>query len=114
MASTPSTLSTRSVSEIPVRWRNLLRGMGGGFLLLLLGLFVISLPTRYTELTHICIEERCPVLWLTPDTAAALQNVGLSIEFYAAYHTLIELVAVAACAVLCCLSSTPIRIRGWG
>ena len=101
MSSTASNLSTRSVPEIPARWRNLLRGLGGGFLLLLSGLFVVSLPTRYTELTRICIEERCPVLWLTPDTTAALQNVGLSIEFYAAYHTLIELVAVAACAVLC-------------
>ena len=101
MSSTASNLSTRSVPEIPTRWRNLLRGLGGGFLLLLSGLFVVSLPTRYTELTRICIEERCPVLWLTPDTTAALQNVGLSIEFYAAYHTLIELVAVAACAVLC-------------
>jgi signal transduction histidine kinase len=101
MSSTASNLSTRSVPEIPARWRNLLRGLGGGFLLLLSGLFVISLPTRYTELTRICIEERCPVLWLTPDTAAALQNADLSIEFYAAYHTIIELIAVVVCAILC-------------
>lgn len=101
MATGNSNSSSGTIPEIPVRWRNLLRGLGGGFLLLLSGLFVVSLPTRYAELTRICVEVICPVLWLTPETAGALQNFGLSVEFYAAYHTGIELLAVALCAVFC-------------
>lgn len=89
------------IPEIPLRWRRLLRLVGAGFLLLLIGLFIIALPTRYRELTRICVEEQCPVLWLTPGTAGALQDLGLSNARYAAYHTGIEVIAVILCAVLC-------------
>jgi signal transduction histidine kinase len=90
-----------TIPEIPPRWRRLLRLAGGGFLLLLIGLFILSLPTRYRELTQICTEAPCPALWLTPNTLSALAEWGLSVAFYAAFQTGIEVVAVGLCAILC-------------
>jgi signal transduction histidine kinase len=86
-----------AIPEIPPRWRKLLRVVGSGFLLLLVGLFIISLPTRYRELTQICTEEP----WLTPNTISALAEWGLSVTFYATFQTAIEVMAVGLCAILC-------------
>lgn len=89
-----------SVPLISEQWRMPARWIAGSFLFALFLLFLISLPTRYDQLTQICHEDLCPVLWLTPEDASALSDMGLSRAFYAAFQTGIEVIAVGLCAGL--------------
>jgi hypothetical protein len=58
--------------------------------LLVLGLFVIAIPTRYNELQHLCIQGNCNELQLSPGDLPALRQLGLSLNFYTIYNLPLE------------------------
>lgn len=67
--------------------------------LLLLGCFVILLPSYFTLLQSICTNAACALLQPTPQSVQALQQLGLSVANYA----VLNLVLISATMVVCLL-----------
>ncbi len=65
--------------------------------LLVGGLFVASLPPYYDQLRTICIEGACANQRLTPERGQALQNAGVSVDFYAAYVITLAILFAGVC-----------------
>jgi hypothetical protein len=79
-------LSLKPDSNIPPRWLPFLRAVWIACALLLLTLFILDLPLSYAELSQTCIGEACALLALSPDEAAMLQGMGVSLKFYAGFQ----------------------------
>ena len=67
--------------------------------LLLLGLFVILLPSYFALLQNICTASACALLQPTPQSVQALQQLGLSVASYA----VMNLALISATMVVCLL-----------
>jgi hypothetical protein len=67
--------------------------------LLLLGCFVILLPSYFTLLQSICTNAACALLQPTPQSVQALQQLGLSVANFA----VLNLVLISATMVVCLL-----------
>jgi hypothetical protein len=59
---------------------------------LVLGLFVVSVPLAYAHFHNICSGPGCGFWSLSPEDARALEELGLSAGFYAAYNVALEVV----------------------
>jgi hypothetical protein len=67
---------------------------------LALGLFVASLPVAYAQYQAVCLGYECSSWRLSPERASALQELGLSAGFYAAYRLANDVIfAVGFCLV---------------
>jgi hypothetical protein len=60
---------------------------------LAVGLFVMGLPARYTQLQVVSLSANTRVGELLPSEAQALVDLGLSPTFYASYFTLLEAIS---------------------
>ncbi len=72
--------------QIPQTWLPALRAGWLLLVLVLVGLYLAGLAPFYQQLRVPCREVACALLELTPGEAKALQNLGLSMEFYAGYQ----------------------------
>jgi hypothetical protein len=59
---------------------------------LTLGLFVASLPIAYARYDTVCEATRCDFVQLSPAGAMALEQLGLSVDFYAAYNLALDII----------------------
>ncbi len=82
----PNTTNTRLHGYLLI----LARTMWVAVALLTLGLFVIAIPTRFNELQHVCTPPKCNELQLFSNDVLALKQLGLSLNFYAAYNIPLE------------------------
>jgi hypothetical protein len=74
----------------------LARGIWISLVVLTLGVYVSSLPVYFTELRTVCRLAVCPYGQLSPDTAAYLEHLGLSVSSYAiCVFALAALIALA-------------------
>ena len=64
-------------------WLILARVAWGVVVVLVLGVFLVSLPTYLTHLQTVCLHQPCPYLQLTLNGARSLQALGISVEGYA-------------------------------
>ncbi|MEZ4766881.1 MAG: hypothetical protein R2844_00435 [Caldilineales bacterium] len=78
-------------SQIPRPWLHLVRAGWVVIAVLLLGGFVAGLSWRYREVVEVCTAQPCYVLALAPVEAAALQDLGLNLRFYAAFMLVLEI-----------------------
>lgn len=88
---------------IPRRWQTMALMLwfliAGSFLIV----YVVDLPLSYSQTSSPCQGEDCHYQAITPAEAQALQDLGLSTTFYAAYIMGITVVAVAVYAGLALL-----------
>jgi hypothetical protein len=59
---------------------------------LVLGLFIVSVPVAYAHFHTICAGPGCGFWSLSPKDARALEELNLSVDFYAAYNVALEVV----------------------
>lgn len=90
-------------TEIPRRWQTMALMLwfliAGSFLIV----YVVDLPLSYSQTSSPCQGEDCHYQAITPAEAQALQDLGLSTSFYAAYIMGITVAAVAVYAGLALL-----------
>ncbi len=84
----------KSVSPPSQRWIPALRIFWYLSALLAINALISGSWNGYTRLVTVCVEEVCSVDRLTPQGVAALEALGLSAHFYAAYNTAL-VVAIA-------------------
>lgn len=89
-----------TAARIPERWGTPIRIATALIALLHLGLFAAGIQPRYGELTQICEPEACEPLEPTASDAAALEELGLSLHFYAVFHIGIEVALVLGSILL--------------
>jgi hypothetical protein len=78
------------------RWLLVARAMWLALALLTLGLFIAGLPALFEYYRTLCTDAVCDVdEQLTPERLQALQALGLSADFYAAYATALDVVFAA-------------------
>jgi hypothetical protein len=65
-------------------WMTLARVAWGVVVVLVLLLFLVSLPTYLTHLQTVCLHQPCAYQQLTLNSARSLQALGISVEGYAA------------------------------
>jgi hypothetical protein len=101
-------LLTRGGSSLPPNatntrlqrnWRIPVRVAWVSLVILLLGLFVILLPSYFALLQSICTTSACALLQPTPQSVQALQQLGLSVANYA----VLNLALISATMVVCVL-----------
>jgi signal transduction histidine kinase len=99
--SVPSTVSSTAVSpSLRGRWLFLGRVAWVVVALLSVCLFIVSVPDRLEELRSVCDEAVCSNGSLSLQNARALESLGFSVEFYAAYNVALEsVIAVVFLAV---------------
>jgi signal transduction histidine kinase len=67
---------------------------------LVLGLFIVSVPVAYEHFHKVCQGPECGFWPLSPEDAMSLRDLGLSVDFYAAYNVALEVVEMLGfCAV---------------
>lgn len=81
---------------IPTRWRFVTRVTWLIFLLVLIALFLLGLSPRYREFSQVCTSNDCLVLTLNPFEVNLLQDMGLSLNFYATMQMTLEILSVIA------------------
>ena len=59
-----------------------------------LALFLASIPLVYAQYLSVCTQSFCPNQLPTPEMVQALNAAGLSIQFYAIYNVILEIVVV--------------------
>lgn len=64
---------------------------------IIVGLFVISLPAHYAYLQTMCVEGVCDDQRLSPEGMAEFQKIGLPIRFYAGYMTVLAAIFGGVC-----------------
>ena len=64
--------------------------------LLTAGLFIAALPAQFAQLQGVCSVAPCARDQLTPDAVRALQDLGLSVGFYATYSVWLDVALVLA------------------
>ncbi|MDQ3927594.1 MAG: hypothetical protein M3328_00450, partial [Chloroflexota bacterium] len=89
-------------TQLRGRWLSLARVAWLALASLTLVLDAVSVPYYYARDAGVCSSEACvgDSGRLTPERLHALQQIGLSAGFYAAYDTVIEVVAVLVFAAV--------------
>ena len=78
------------------RWLLVARVAWIAIAFLAVGLFIAALPYDFRELQRVCAGDDCLVdVQLTPEDARALEDLGVSIGFYARYFLSIEVLLLA-------------------
>jgi len=72
-------------TELRGRWLKLARTAWVAATALIVGPFIVSVPPGFEYLGTACTGIECDGPQLSPENARALQNLGLSLDFYAAY-----------------------------
>jgi len=67
---------------------------------LIVALFLARLPAYYTALQTVCTGAACGSAQPTPDSAQALQKLGLSVSAYAAFTLALTLALAFVCFTL--------------
>ncbi|HEX6108639.1 MAG TPA: hypothetical protein VFZ02_04440 [Ktedonobacteraceae bacterium] len=67
---------------------------------LIVALFLARLPTYYTVLQTVCTGAACGYAQPTPDSAQALQKLGLSVSAYATFNLALTLASAFVCFTL--------------
>ncbi len=75
-------------------WLSIVRYAWLTVVVLILGLFVASIPVYFQRLRSVCVEIPCDAAPTPPPGAQALREVGFSVTSYAVYYTALD-VAVA-------------------
>ena len=77
----------QSISQADTRlhggWLILARVAWGAAVVLVLLLFLVSLPTYLAHLQTVCLHQPCPYQQLTLNSVHSLQELGISVEGYA-------------------------------
>src|SRR5919205_730560 len=94
--------SSPASAQRPGRWLSLARAASLALAFLALGLDAISVPYYYARDAGVCASAACvnDSGRLTPERLHALQQMGLSAGFYAAYDVAIEVIAVLVFAAV--------------
>jgi MFS family permease len=87
-------------SRIPRRWLTAVRVIWLTLVLSLIPLPIASAPAYFNELRMPCAADDCYVLALTSPEVDMLQDLGLSLEFYAGYQVGLQVFASALFIVL--------------
>ena len=64
---------------------------------LLIALFIVMLPAYYTLLQTVCTGTTCAIWQPTPDSALAMQKLGLSIGTYAIFTLTLTIASAFLC-----------------
>jgi len=72
----------------------LARAAWGVIAVIALVLLIASIPLIYAQYLTVCTQSFCPNQLATPDMVQALHAAGLSIQFYAIYNVIVEIVVV--------------------
>ena len=92
MLSNPADEREIHTIEIPETWRIAVRIIFGTFLVVTGLLFAAALAVGYGQLRQVCVGTVCHPLQLSPAKAILNSQLGLSLDFYAAYITITYLV----------------------
>jgi hypothetical protein len=76
------------------RWLFVARAACVALAALTMGLFVASVPVAYARYGTLCKGPQCDLFQLSPEGAKALEGLGLSVGFYAAYSVALDIVFV--------------------
>ena len=95
-----STIEATRDTRIVAPWLTVVRAIWIALVLAVIGLFIAGISPRFDELRVICAGEDCTVLSLSSLEADALRDFGLSLEFYAGYHVVLEVLLAGAFALL--------------
>ncbi len=79
------------------RWLRIGRGAWVSLVLLTLAIFVVLLPSYFSQLQTVCSSPTCALVQPTPDTVQAMQQLGLSISGYATFTFVLTLVTAVVC-----------------
>lgn len=83
----PEPVAPRAASG---RWLVAARAVCLAITLLTAGLYVAGLPLMLAEYSTVCTSETCSRGQLTPERVAALEERGLSLDFYAGYTEVVK------------------------
>jgi hypothetical protein len=64
---------------------------------LIVALFIVMLPAYYTQLQTVCTGATCAILQPTPDSAQAIQKLGLSVGNYATFTLALTIAVAVVC-----------------
>jgi hypothetical protein len=67
------------------------------------GLFVAGIPAEFVLLRNPCPNLTCPTGQLPPEGLRALENLGLSLGFFAAYTAAMDILFAAVCGAVAAL-----------
>jgi hypothetical protein len=68
--------------------------------ILMLGIYAFLLPSYFELLQSICTGAACALVQPTPQTAQALQQLGLSVASYALTSLVLIILTMAACLII--------------
>jgi hypothetical protein len=85
------------------RWLLLARCVWGALVVFTLVVVFASLPIYIAQLERTCAGVACEYQQLTPEQAAALKGMGLSLAGYAAYTIALLLISIAVCLAVSAL-----------
>jgi len=81
-----------SIARIPKQWVWPIRIAATLYAVICVGFYGLALTNHYGVLQQICLTEVCGLLILRPADVQGLQELGLSLQFYAAYNVALEVV----------------------
>lgn len=91
-------------TRIPRRWRPVISAIWFAIAFVLIGIYLAGIPAYFNELRVACSGEACSVLALSPQEVNLLQDISLSLDFYAGYIVVMfEIITVGTMALLAVL-----------
>ncbi len=81
-------------AKIPERWLPISRVVWFALVFLLLAFFIAGIPLYYNELQVPCDETDCLMMALSALEVQALQDLGISLKFFAGYQTALDIYSV--------------------
>src|SRR5918993_879246 len=90
---TTEVTARESLQPTVLHGRRLLVARGAWIALaaLTMGLFAVSIPAAYEAFRTTCKGAGCDFMQLSPDRVMALEELGLSVGSYAAYHVVLAI-----------------------
>jgi hypothetical protein len=88
--------TTPSAADTQLRGSKLMLARIAWAMLMVLALMLLiaSIPLTYAQYLTVCTQSFCPNQLATPEMVQALHTAGLSIQFYAIYNVILEIVVV--------------------
>ncbi|HJT57052.1 MAG TPA: hypothetical protein VJ761_11195, partial [Ktedonobacteraceae bacterium] len=111
-----SPMSRTSDVPLPERWLVLIRSIAIAFIILMFILWIVALPFRYAQLATVCPSvntDLCGAQQPNIATYPQMQAAGISLSFYAAYVSTVEILftlVYVVVAVLIVLKKSDTRI----
>jgi len=98
---TTATTISKVTTNVPTRWLPLVRASIILILVVVDVLFVLGIPYFYEQLTTLCALPNCRPLVLTAQDVAMLEAAGLTANFYAITHIIIEIINLLFVNLFC-------------